>query len=113
MNHTRTAAVVLAATGLLLPACSSSPPRSHTACPPSATPRPGPSPHPASWAILTDAADGPLLCFNVTEATAPDHHDAFHDPASDEWTITAVTPAAGTAVAEHQPITLTVDNHNN
>jgi hypothetical protein len=113
VNRTRTAIVSIAAAVLLLTACSSAPKadgRPATICDAKAWPQPVPV---VAGKLLTDTVDGPLLCFNVTEATAPDGHDALQDPANDtDWTITGVTPAAGTRVTEKQPIALTVDIRN-
>lgn len=114
MNHHRTATVLLAAAGLPIAGCSSSTPkadgRATTACDNKTWPQPVPV---VIGKPLTDAVDGPLLCFNITKATAPDGHDALQDPANDtDWTVAGTTPAVGTLVAEKQSITLTVTANN-
>ncbi|MFE9558951.1 hypothetical protein ACFYMW_30665 [Streptomyces sp. NPDC006692] len=57
---------------------------------------------------LVDAVSGPLLCFDITTATAPDGHNALDDSTTDaaRWTISKTTPASGTHVTEHQAVTL-------
>ncbi|GAA4093887.1 MULTISPECIES: PASTA domain-containing protein [Streptomyces] len=120
MNHTRTAVIVLAAAGLLLAGCSSSDPA------PAKTPGAAGSGSPCAgkkWpqAVptvtgmpLADAVADPLLCFHITEAVAPDGHDALQDPVDEtDWVITGSKPGAGTAVTQDQPVTLTISNPNN
>lgn len=120
MNHTRTAAV-LAATALLLTGCGSSSPA--PAKPTDAKPGldavcgglawPRPVPDGLNGKPLTEAAAGPLLCFTVAKAVAPDGHDAMQDDtATTNWIITGTSPDAGAAVNQDQPITLTVTNQN-
>jgi hypothetical protein len=115
VNHTRTAtAVSLAFTGLLLTGCSSQPKadgRAATACMGKTWPQQLPA---VVGKPLTDAVSGPLLCFNITEAASPDGHKALNDSTTQaaDWTITGITPAAGTSVTEKQAITLTVDNQH-
>ena len=60
---------------------------------------------------LGDATDGPLLCFNVTTATAnTDGHNVMDDPANsvNQWVITALSPVPGTKVSASQAVTLNV-----
>ncbi|MFE9407752.1 hypothetical protein ACFYN0_02980 [Streptomyces sp. NPDC006704] len=116
MKHTRTVTVVLvAAASLILAGCSSGPPKADgrpaTACENKTWPQKIPA---VVGKPLTDAVDGPLLCFNITRATAPDGHDALQDSTTDatQWIINSVTPAAGTRVTEHQAVTLTVAPDN-
>ncbi|MEU2952339.1 hypothetical protein AB0M94_01775 [Streptomyces xanthochromogenes] len=122
MNHSRTIVIVLAA-GMLLAGCSSSGPApaktaDTTGVAGSSSPCAGkkwPQPVPAvSGMALSDAVSGTLLCFHITEAVAPDGHDALQDPVDEtDWVITGSKPGAGTAVTQDQPVTLTISNPNN
>ncbi|MFI6689731.1 hypothetical protein [Streptomyces sp. NPDC050485] len=119
MNHTRTAALVLAAMGLLLTGCSSPTPAKPTDAKPglgtlcSGMAWPRPVPDGLNGKPLTQAAAGPLLCFTVAKAVAPDGHDAMQDDtATTNWIVTGSSPDAGTAINQDQPITLTVTKPN-
>jgi hypothetical protein len=71
-----------------------------------------PRPLPAVTGLdLTQAADGALTCFDRLRALAPDGHDVMTDhgrAASAGWTITAMTPPAGTRVGHSDTITLSL-----
>ncbi|MFD7539885.1 hypothetical protein [Streptomyces sp. NPDC059819] len=115
MSYPRGTSLVLCAGLLLLTGCNDSQPKADgrpgTACDAKTWPQHIPD---VIGTPLTDVVDGPLLCFNITEAAAPDGHDTLQDPTADtDWIITGSEPAAGTPVTKDQPITLTVTGSDN